>query len=96
MTANPTPPAVLDHDARTITLAVTFSWQRGWALDKCEAGALPRDVARAIADSARDHGPLAEWVQLGALESIRTWDPDEEIELGRWVPRVRLHEDESA
>ena len=96
MTANPTPPAVVDHDARTITLAVTFSWQRGWALDKCEAAALPRDLARAIRDAARDDGPLAEWVQLGAIESICTWDADEEIELGRYLPRIRLHEEEPA
>jgi hypothetical protein len=32
-------------------------------------------------------------VQLAAIESIRTWDADEDVEPGRYLPRIRLHEE---
>jgi hypothetical protein len=87
---NPTRRAELDHDRRQITLAVTFAWRRPWALDACEAGALPAAVARALADAAAG-GALAAWAdQLEAIESIRSWDPAEEIELGSFLPGMTL------
>ena len=90
MPANPTRRAELDPDRRQITLAVTFTWRRPWALDACEAGALPAAVARALTTAAAG-GALAAWAdQLEAIESIRSWDPAEEIELGRFLPRINL------
>ncbi len=90
---NPTQRAVLDPDHDRVTFAVTFAWRRPFSLDKCEAGALPQAIARAIRDASRDDGPLGPWVQLAALESVRTWDPAEEVELGRYVPRIPLHQE---
>lgn len=90
---NPTKRAALDRDANTITLAVTFKWRRPWALDKCEAGFLPRAVYRAIVDATREGGPLADCCQIEALESIRSWDPAEEVELGRFLTPIPLDTD---
>ncbi|MFT3851965.1 MAG: hypothetical protein QM733_04400 [Ilumatobacteraceae bacterium] len=90
VTPNPTRPAALDCDGRLITLAVTLRWREPWALDACEAGALPKAVQRALVVAARD-GALADWVELiEAIESVRSWDPAEEIELGRHLPAVAL------
>lgn len=76
------PAAVVDHDAQTITFAVTFNWRKeGLHLDHCEGGVLAGELRRAII--AHFRGP--EWTQLDSLESVLSWEPLEERLLGSWT-----------
>lgn len=75
--------AVVDHDAGTVTVAVTFRWDRGrLALDKCEAGAFLGQMRQALANflAAPDgwgapNGPVTGF-------SYQCFEPDEERTLG--------------
>jgi len=72
------PPIVVDHDAGTVTFAVTFTWARPWALDHCEVGVLRGELWRAIIDHFGDDA----WDQLAALAAVQTWEPNEERHIG--------------
>lgn len=64
----------LDHDRQTMTIAVTFKWQEPWAMGGCEAAELVGDLFRLLAEHYADD----RWEHLAGIESVSTWDPDEE------------------
>lgn len=76
---NPIRPARLDHNDDTITVAVTFKWRRPWALDACEGSVLVGDLYRLL----KKHYGDTEWDQLAGIESVLTWDQNEEQLCGR-------------
>ena len=74
--------AVVDHDAGTVTVAVTFRWDRGrLALDKCEAGAFLGQMREALVawlntpDGWGNPGPVTGF-------SYQCFEPNEEVTLG--------------
>jgi hypothetical protein len=85
------PPAVVDHDNDTITIAVTFKWRRPWALDHCEAGVLVGDLYRLVAKHYGD----PEWVQLAGIESVLSYEPNEERLCGSTLPPRQFTRGES-
>lgn len=74
MRTNHTKRAELDRENDELTIAVTLSWRRPWALDGCEAAVIVGEVQRALAER---FGP-AEWDQLAGIVEVATYDPDEE------------------
>ena len=79
----PTPVnAVVDHDAGTITVAVTFRWDRGrLALDKCEAAGFLGQMREAlVAWLSTENG----WGSPGPVTgfSYQCFEPNEEVTLG--------------
>lgn len=67
--------AALNHDERTVTIAVTLRWNPVWALDKCSAGSTVGRVGQAIAEALQDDDKV-----LGF--SYSCVDPNEEVDLG--------------
>lgn len=75
--------AVVDHDAGTVTVAITFRWDQGrLCLDKCEAGSFLGSLRRSLVAELTQHngwaapdGPITGF-------SYQCWEPDEERQLG--------------
>lgn len=67
---------VVDHDAGTVTFAVTFEWRKPWAMDHCEVGVLGGHMWRALVKE------FDGWEQLAALLACETWEPREERHIG--------------
>lgn len=72
------PPAVVDHEAGTVTFAVTFKWNKPWAMDHCEVIALGRGLRMAIEKE------LGDWEQLHSLAGVQSWEPNEEVHTGAY------------
>lgn len=72
------PAIVVDHDADTVTFAVTFKWRRPWALDHCEVGTLRGDLTQLL----HEHYGDPEWDQLAGIVAVQTWEPNEERHIG--------------
>ena len=74
--------AVVDHDTGTVTVAVTFRWDRGrLALDKCEAAGFLGQMREAlVAWLSTENG----WGSPGPVTgfSYQCFEPDEERTLG--------------
>lgn len=81
------PAPVVDHDAQTVTFAVTFEWDRnGLHMDHCEVGVLAGDLHRLLVDHYRS------WEQLKAVRPVRTYEPLEERHIGSVQRTVQFHE----
>lgn len=81
---------VVDHEAGTVTFAVTFRWQKPWAMDHCEVGCLAGNVQRALVAEFKD------WEQLFGLIRVETWEPLEERHIGAIQRPVDFHPDTDA
>lgn len=73
------PLPVANHDANTVTFAVTFQWRKPWAMDHCELYGLCGTIKRLLRD-----GLIAEEYnhQLAAILAVETWEPREERHIG--------------
>jgi len=75
---------VVDHDADTVTFAVTFKWRRPWAMDHCEVGVLGGELRRALV------AKFGDWEQLAGIDAVETWEPREERHIGRAVGPIHF------
>jgi hypothetical protein len=77
MTAPEPIAAVVDHEANTVTVAITFRWDRQQlCLDKCEA----RGFTAAMRETLVDWLSVSGWPITGF--SYQCFEPDEESQLG--------------
>lgn len=69
--------AVVDHDARTVTVAFTFRWDPTWCLDKCEVIGFSARLRDAITAHllAQDEAKVTGF-------SYTCWEPNEEVDAG--------------
>lgn len=65
---------MVNHDDGTVTVAITFEWNRPWAMDRCEVAELLGRM-RVVLQEGLDH----EFIR--AFE-YRCWEPHEESLLG--------------
>lgn len=75
--------AVVDHDARTVTVAFTFRWSDVWAMDKCEIIPFVAGVREAIKAHL-----LAQDEPKATGFSYTCWEPNEEVDAG-WLADFR-------
>lgn len=75
----PTPVnAVVDHDARTVTVAFTFRWTPEWAMDKCEVIPFVGGIRDAIAAHLTAQGDDNKATGF----SYTCFEPNEEVQVG--------------
>lgn len=79
------PVARVNHEQDTVTFAVTFKWNRPWAMDHCEVGV----VARELRETIMLH--FAGYEQLAELVAVETYEPREERHIGNLVRNIHLH-----
>lgn len=84
MTRRPNiPTADVRHDQDEVTFAVTFKWERPWAMDHCEVGVLSRQLREAIVKEL-----FGEETMVAELVAVETWEPNEERHIGgTWARR---------
>lgn len=72
------PTAEVRHNDDEVTFAVTFKWDRPWAMDHCEVAVLGRQIREALIDalSGEDASLVRE------LVAVETWEPNEERHIG--------------
>lgn len=86
MTAKPTFPTVeVRHDDDEVTFAVTFKWDRPWAMDHCEVIHLGRQVREALEDALTGDVSM-----VRELVAVETWEPNEEVHVGARVRNINL------
>jgi hypothetical protein len=77
LTPNPiTRRAVVDHDARTVTFAVTLAWGEAWAMSTCEMATVRGHITRTLAAA------FADWETVSHVAAVETWEPNEERHIG--------------
>lgn len=70
--------AVVDHEARTVTVAFTFRWTPAWSMDKCEVIPFVGGIRDAIKDHLAAQGEDAKATGF----SYSCWEPNEEVQVG--------------
>lgn len=82
----PFPPICVDHANDTVTFALSFEWDRPWAMDHCEVGYLGRRIREILVDGLRADPS----VMVRALIALETWEPNEERHIGKLYTNIPL------